>query len=327
MSSDDLIKVLVDKINKLEQRLAHLESLELVAESGTTRQLQGRDVADLAPAGGDLLAWDGDETRWKPTSVLKKVYVNDGSNEPQVWLVRQISGSDDGFYWAVDSNGNLALCKVTNGAYDTVVMWWLRDLTATHPATSAATDLGTSSKLFRRLYLSDSIRFGSDTYYAWRDVRKPKWYDGNQSFRLVSPAVLPFATKHTVLTSSYQSVGEQVKNFKSTGSTWLGSTLDHSSYANLNLYVGLTARFGTNPTTIEVAIYHYYGGVWQYHGTTYSRSAYSYGYNKRTWGPWDLSTVGDPFEVRVRYTQGTDAIVYGLDSSSPTMGIFIVRPD
>lgn len=66
MSSDDLIKVLVDKINKLEQRLAHLESLELVAESGTTRQLQGRDVADVAPTDGDKLTWVAANNRWEP---------------------------------------------------------------------------------------------------------------------------------------------------------------------------------------------------------------------------------------------------------------------
>ena len=124
---------------------------------------------------------------------------------------------------------------------------------------------------------------------------------------------IPLGSLDLDLTADYQDVTEYTQAYDSTFTVLAG--LARSLAIMWNLYVMLTLNYPTNPSTVEVAIYHYWQEVWQYHPTTYSRTRYAASQNKDSFGPWPVSEVSETIRIRARVTAGTSHI-YGTNRTT-----------
>ena len=101
---------------------------------------------------------------------------------------------------------------------------------------------------------------------------------------------LPIGHLAVTLSPAYQTVTENIQNI-SFPFTLLSGQVWSTDTPSWNLYLSLPLAFNTNPTTIRVRLWHYWGGSWQAHATTYIAAAYATGHNYRLFGPWPVSQV------------------------------------
>jgi hypothetical protein len=176
----------------------------------------------------------------------------------------------------------------------------------------------------------DCYAFGSDSYVRIRtndqermridhsgnvtvtgDIITSGYINGTKD-HIVMPLVLG-ASK--VLTTSYQAVTWNTQGINDAFAAIAG----RSPFYNMSgwyMYWVVACKFLDNPTTIRGALY-YYTGTWQYHPSTYTKTAYALGINYMAWGPWPVDQVGTgTFTLHLKLDAGSGQTVGEADGGT-----------
>lgn len=115
---------------------------------------------------------------------------------------------------------------------------------------------------------------------------------------------IPLAGLSLALTNTPQNVTEYTQTLNSLFAAMTGITRHQAT--DWSMYVMLTHNFASAGTIVEVSLWHFWSGAWQYHPTIHTNGPAHLGSpTKMLYGPWPTTTVADSFYVRARWTAGT----------------------